>query len=68
MYVFNFHLEKVANRILVEQETIDEHLATRSKGDVARDYMDVYSDEMEEQFKTNGSNSTFSSNTKLFSL
>jgi hypothetical protein len=50
------------------QETINEHLATRSKGDVARDYMDVYSDEMEEQFKTNGSNSTFSSNTKLFCL
>jgi hypothetical protein len=63
MYVFNFHLEKVANRILVEQETIDEHLATRSKPGHSRDYIDVYLDEMEKNLST-----TFSSMIQLIHL
>ncbi|EFX83960.1 hypothetical protein DAPPUDRAFT_47261 [Daphnia pulex] len=50
------------------EETIDEHLTTRSKGDVARDYMDVYLDEMEEQLKTNGSTSTFSKKQLISSI
>ena len=31
------------------QESIDEHLATRSKGDVPRDFLDVYLDEIDNQ-------------------
>ncbi|XP_046454333.1 methyl farnesoate epoxidase-like isoform X1 [Daphnia pulex] len=41
------------------EETIDEHISTRSNGDAARDYIDVYLDEMERQLKTNES-TTFS--------
>jgi methyl farnesoate epoxidase/farnesoate epoxidase len=43
------------------QENIDEHLSTRLQADVARDFIDVYMDEMEEQLKANVS-TTFSSN------
>ena len=43
------------------QETIDEHLSTRCQTEVARDFIDVYMDEMEEQLKANAS-ITFSSN------
>ena len=43
------------------QEIIDEHLSTRCQTEIARDFIDVYMDEMEEQLKANAS-TTFSSN------
>jgi hypothetical protein len=46
-----------------EQESIDEHVATKTKGDSPRDFIDVYLEEMEKQLENN---STFSS--KLFCL
>jgi hypothetical protein len=41
------------------QETLDEHVFTRTKGDAPRDYIDVYRDLIDEQSQMN-SNSTFS--------
>jgi hypothetical protein len=41
-----------------EQESIDEHVTTKIKGDSPRDFIDVYLDEMEKQPEKD---STFSS-------
>nr|CAH0098576.1 unnamed protein product [Daphnia galeata] len=48
-------------------ESLDEHLSTRLQAEVARDFIDVYMDEMEEQLKANVS-TTFSKKQLICSI
>ncbi|XP_046654690.1 methyl farnesoate epoxidase-like [Daphnia pulicaria] len=47
------------------EESIDEHVATRSKGDAPRDFIDVYLDEMEKQLEND---STFTKKQLIASI